>query len=81
MNKEIKKFFDEQKDNVRKDSMRYVYDYIIKNNVQNFIEFGMSRLSGIEGDFTILGALISKLQGINFTSVDNEKATVDKMMN
>lgn len=81
MNKEIKKFFDEQKDNVRKDSMRYVYDYIIENNVQNFVEFGMSRLSGIEGDFTILGALISKLQGVNFTSVDNEKATVDEMMN
>ena len=80
MNKEIEIFLEKQKDNVRKDSMRYVYDYIMNNDVKNFVEFGMSRISGIEGDFTILGALLAKLKEIKFTSVDFDNNTVSKMI-
>ena len=80
MDNEIQLFFEKQKENVRKDSMRYVHDYIMDNNVKNFVEFGMSRISGIEGDFTILGSLLAKLKKIKFTSVDIDCETVNRMI-
>ena len=79
MNSEIKNYFEKYADNKRKDSIRFVYDYIVKHDFKKLIEFGMSRISDLEGDFTILAAMMAKTMDLEFSSVEISWSTVDKM--
>lgn len=78
MHEAIENYFKEYDNNSRKDSTRFVYNYMVEHKFKNFIEFGMSRISGIEGDFTMLGAMMAKSMDLNFTSVDFEYPTVER---
>lgn len=68
--KKIEEYFSQyMNENARRNSMGYVRDYILNNEIKNIIEFGTARVN-YEGNSTIFHSILAREKNIVFTTVD-----------
>ena len=62
-------------ENIRFSSLKYIHQYIERNDVKRIIEFGTSRVN-FEGNSTIFLALLSFENNAKFTSIDIDQNNI-----